>query len=58
MPAQGRKNVHGKTGVRFKAAYTASKNYSMLLSPTSQAALLLLRRQQRLRHQFNNDTFA
>ena len=25
MPAQGRKNVHGKTGVRFKAAYTKSK---------------------------------
>ena len=30
MAAQGRKNVHGKTGVRFKAAYTASKNKSML----------------------------
>ena len=25
MPAQGRKNVHVKTGVRFKAAYTKSK---------------------------------
>ncbi|MBO4541150.1 MAG: 50S ribosomal protein L17 [Bacilli bacterium] len=30
MAAQGRKNVHGKTGVRFKAAYTASKEKSML----------------------------
>lgn len=30
MAAQGRKNVHGKTGVRFKAAYTASKRKSML----------------------------
>lgn len=30
MPAQGRKNVHGKTGVRFKAAYTKSKNENML----------------------------
>ena len=30
MPAQGRKNVHGKTGVRFKAAYTASKHKAML----------------------------
>lgn len=30
MAAQGRKNVHGKTGVRFKAAYTASKRYNML----------------------------
>ena len=30
MPAQGRKNVHGKTGVRFKAAYTKSKYESML----------------------------
>ncbi|MDO5329881.1 MAG: 50S ribosomal protein L17 [Bacillota bacterium] len=29
MAAQGRKNVHGKTGVRFKAAYTASKEKSM-----------------------------
>lgn len=25
MAAQGRKNVHGKTGVRFKAAYTKQK---------------------------------
>jgi len=30
MAAQGRKNVHGKTGVRFKAAYTASKRNNML----------------------------
>ena len=30
MAAQGRKNVHGKTGVRFKTGYTASKNKSML----------------------------
>ena len=25
MAAQGRKNVHGKTGVRFKAGYTSAK---------------------------------
>ncbi len=30
MAAQGRKNVHGKTGVRFKTGYTASKNKAML----------------------------
>ena len=30
MPAQGRKNVHGKTGVRFKAAYTKRKYENML----------------------------
>ena len=30
MAAQGRKNVHGKAGVRFKTGYTASKNKSML----------------------------
>lgn len=30
MPAQGRKNVHGKTGVRFKAAYTKSKYDNMM----------------------------
>ena len=30
MAAQGRKNVHGKTGVRFKAAYTKSKWENML----------------------------
>lgn len=30
MATQGRKNVHGKGGVRFKAAYTKSKYESML----------------------------
>lgn len=30
MKTQGRKNVHGKGGVRFKAAFTASKYKSML----------------------------
>ena len=30
MPAQGRKNVHGKTGVRFKTGYTKSKYENML----------------------------
>ena len=35
MAAQGRKNVHGKTGVRFKAGYTASKNKSMLRNVVS-----------------------
>ncbi len=30
MPAQGRHNVHGKTGVRFKAAYTKQKYDNML----------------------------
>lgn len=30
MAAQGRKNVHGKTGVRFKARYTKSKHEAML----------------------------
>ncbi|MDY6430705.1 MAG: 50S ribosomal protein L17 [Bacilli bacterium] len=30
MAANGRKNVHGKTGVRFKAPYTASKKKSQL----------------------------
>ena len=30
MAAQGRKNVHGKAGVRFKAGYTAAKNNMML----------------------------
>ncbi len=30
MATQGRKNVHGKAGVRFKAAYTKSKYESML----------------------------
>lgn len=35
MPAQGRKNVHGKTGVRFKAAYTKSKYENMLRNVVS-----------------------
>lgn len=30
MAAQGRKNVHGKTGVRFKAGYTSSKKKNLL----------------------------
>jgi large subunit ribosomal protein L17 len=33
---QGRKNVHGKAGVRFKAPYTASKNESMLRNVVSE----------------------
>lgn len=36
MAAQGRKNVHGKTGVRFKAAYTRSKNKAMLRNVVSE----------------------
>ena len=36
MPAQGRKNVHGKAGVRFRAGYTASKNKSMLSTVASE----------------------
>lgn len=36
MPAQGRKNVHGKAGVRFKAAYTTSKDNNMLRNVTSE----------------------
>lgn len=36
MPAQGRKNVRGKTGVRFKAAYTTSKDKAMLRNVTSE----------------------
>lgn len=36
MPAQGRKNVHGKTGVRFKAAYTTSKDKAMLRNVASE----------------------
>jgi large subunit ribosomal protein L17 len=32
----GRKNVHGKTGVRFKAGYTTSKNKSMLRNVVSE----------------------
>ena len=35
MAAQGRKNVHGKTGVRFKAGDTASKNKAMLRNVVS-----------------------
>ena len=35
MAAQGRKNVHGNTGVRFKAGYTASKNKAMLRNVVS-----------------------
>ena len=30
MAAQGRKNVHGKAGVRFKAAYTKQKHENKL----------------------------
>ena len=36
MASQGRKNVHGKAGVRFKAPYTASKNYAMLRNVVSE----------------------
>ena len=36
MPAQGRKNVHGKAGVRFKAAYTKSKRENMLRNVVSE----------------------
>ena len=36
MAAQGRKNVHGKAGVRFKTGYTASKNKSMLRNVVSE----------------------
>ncbi len=36
MPAQGRKNVRGKTGVRFKAAYTKSKDKAMIRNVTSE----------------------
>ncbi|MCQ2798900.1 MAG: 50S ribosomal protein L17 [Bacilli bacterium] len=36
MAAQGRKHVHGKTGVRFKAAYTAQKYKSMLRNVVSE----------------------
>lgn len=32
---QGRKNVHGKAGVRFRAPYTAQKNKSMLRNVVS-----------------------
>jgi len=36
MASQGRKNVHGKAGVRFKTGYTASKNKSMLRNVVSE----------------------
>ena len=36
MKSQGRKNVHGKGGVRFKAAYTTSKDKSMLRNVVTQ----------------------
>ena len=36
MPAQGRRNVHGKAGVRFKAAYTKSKYKNMLRNNVSE----------------------
>lgn len=39
MPAQGRKNVHGKTGVRFKAAYTSSKYNNMLRNVVTQLVI-------------------
>lgn len=29
MASQGRKNVHGKTGVRFKTGWTATREYAM-----------------------------
>lgn len=36
MPAQGRKNVRGRTGVRFKAAYTKSKEKAMIRNVSSE----------------------
>jgi large subunit ribosomal protein L17 len=33
---QGRKNVHGKAGVRFKAPYTAQKFHSMIRNVVSE----------------------
>lgn len=36
MALRGRKNVRGKGGVRFKAAYTTSKNKSMLRNVVSE----------------------
>ncbi len=36
MKTQGRKNVHGKGGVRFKAAYTASKYKTMYRNVVSE----------------------
>lgn len=35
MAAQGRKNVHGKAGVRFKAGYTKSKHENKLRTLTT-----------------------
>ena len=40
MAAQGRKNVHGKAGVRFKAGYTASKNKAMLRNVVTDLILI------------------
>ena len=36
MAAQGRKNVHGKAGVRFKAGYTKSKHENKLRTLATQ----------------------
>ncbi len=36
MASQGRKNVHGKAGVRFKAPYTAQKWHSMIRNVVSE----------------------
>ncbi len=36
MPAQGRKNVHGKAGVRFKAGFTQSKYKNLLRNQVSE----------------------
>jgi|SRR5574344_413836 large subunit ribosomal protein L17 len=36
MAAQGRKNVHGKTGVRFRTAYKPEKNKGMLRDVVSE----------------------
>jgi len=36
MKTQGRNNVHGKGGVRFKAAYTTSKDKAMLRNVVTQ----------------------
>lgn len=36
MKTQGRHNVHGKGGVRFKAGYTSSKDKSMLRNVVTQ----------------------
>ncbi len=39
MPSQGRHNVHGKTGVRFKAAYTPSDHKKMLRNTVTHLVL-------------------